>query len=192
MNEAFGNRHYLRQHLEKYYTPAWATWALLRRLPIAPGSAVYEPAAGDGGIARVLAEAGLQVFASDIAPDYEGAWQQDFLTVDRAPVRAIITNPPYGVGGRMAREFAEHALRLMQPVGGRVALLLRDDFDSAGGRSLLFRDCPAWGAKIVLTKRVRWTNLEQKKAGPSINHAWFVWDWSRPGGPPTLHYEGEE
>jgi hypothetical protein len=33
------------------------------------------------------------------------------------------------------------------------------------------------------TKRIRWDNLSQAKAGPSQNHAWYVWDSEHTGCP---------
>lgn len=31
--------------------------------------------------------------------------------------------------------------------------------------------------RLVLTDRITWFDPEPGKAGPSENHAWFVWDW---------------
>ena len=64
-------------------------------------------------------------------------------------------------------------------------MLLPMNFDAAKGRRDLFAENPAFKAKYVLTKRIRWENLEQKAAGPSSNHAWYVWDRSH-SGPPTM------
>ena len=50
-------------------------------------------------------------------------------------VDAIVTNPPY----ISATRFIEHALRLMSG-GGKVAMLLRTDFDHAKTRRHLFSD----------------------------------------------------
>jgi hypothetical protein len=77
----------------------------------------------------------------------------DFLACSETPedCEAIITNPPH----ELATEFCEHALRLMQAVGGVVAMLLRVDFDSAKGRAHLFRDNRAFAKKLVLTKRIK-------------------------------------
>src|SRR4029079_9986771 len=82
----------------------------------------------------------------------------------------IATNPPF----RLAEKFCRRALE----VGTRGAMLLPHAFDTAKGRVDLWQ--PPYKAKYVLTKRIRWENLEQKKAGPSSNHAWYVWD--RTGG----------
>ena len=85
---------------------------------------------------RVLEAAGLQVLSTDISAG------QDFLLAHKQSVDAIVTNPPYA----SAVLFIEHALRLMN-CGGKVAMLLRTDFDHAKTRWHLFGDCSAFAAK---------------------------------------------
>ena len=94
------------------------------------------------------------------------------------PISWIATNPPF----KQADQFVRHALYLTEPRDGRVAMLLPLAFNSAKTRRDLFEAAP-FKAKYTLTKRIRWENLEQKKAGPSQNHAWFVWDWQYEGRP---------
>jgi hypothetical protein len=77
---------------------------------------------------------------------------------------------------------------LTKPLGGKVAMLLKVDFDSAGGRRRLFADHPAFAVKYVLTRRIRWANLEQSAAGPTENHAFYIWDWRKRGGAPSIGY----
>lgn len=166
---------YKRKVLDFYPTPAWVTEALLGFLETRPGS-VWEPAAGDGRMVVALHNRFL-VLASDLA---QGV---DFLKCKTLPdpsIRGIITNPPYDQAGA----FARHALELTRPFKGFVAMLLRVDFDSAKLRHDLFRDCPAWSRKIVLTRRIVWfVNPKTGKpdASPSENHAWFLWDWQHEG-----------
>jgi len=173
------NSNYERQPLDLYNTPAWCTEALLPHLPERIHTA-WEPAAGSHKMAEVLARRFI-VPATDIATGH------DFLRFS-APLdgaNAIITNPPY----TLATEFCEHALRLMEPVGGVVAMLLRTDFDHAKGRAHLFRDCPAFAKKLVLTKRIVWFEPEPGTKGksPSFNHCFFIWDWTN-DAPPTISY----
>ena len=91
-----------------------------------------------------------------------------------------MTNPPY----ISATQFIEHALRLMSG-GGKVAMLLRTDFDHARRRHL-FSECPAFARKVVLTKRIR--RFENSTGQPSFNHAWYIWDHKHVGEP-TLEYD---
>lgn len=171
---------YERKERDLYETPEWVTHAVLHHLPMRV-SHIWEPAQGSGKMARVL-EAVAHTTGSDIATG------SDFLLQPAEPhlmCNAIVTNPPY----ELASEFCEHALRLMEPVSGVVAMLLRTDFDHAKSRSHLFRDCPAFAKKLVLTKRIVWFEPEPGAKGksPSFNHAWFLWDWKHEG-PPTIGY----
>lgn len=181
---------YARKERDLYETPEWVTEALLPHLP--PVDWLWEPACGTGKMARVLCKAAAAVSRSDIDPQCQPADRYDFLTLipgvwqhgDGARV-GIVTNPPYD----LAPEFIEQALRLMEPAHGFVAMLLRTDFDHAKSRAHLFRDCPAFAKKLVLTKRIVWFEPEPGAKGksPSFNHAWFIWDW-RHDGPPIIAY----
>ncbi len=114
----------------------------------------------------------------------------DFLATTRIPeVDAIVTNPPSGHCGRTAAAFARHALELMKPRRGLVAMLLRVEFDSAKTRGDLFGDCRQWSKKLVLTKRITW--FEPAIAEPLDNFAWFIWNW-RHRGPQLTVYCYEE
>jgi hypothetical protein len=179
---------YERKERGLYETPGWVTEALLPHLPLL--DQILEPACGSGQMARVLSRVGM-VIMGDIEPLCEPACRQDFLSlmpgsrVDGGCRIGIVTNPPYD----LATEFCEHALRLMEPVNGMVAMLLRTDFYHAKSRSHLFRDCPAFAKKLVLMKRIAWFVEDdgKPKASPSFNHAWYIWDWKH-SGPPTIAY----
>ena len=170
---------YARKEHDLYETPEWVTAALLSFLP--RQVQFWEPASGSGKMARVLSAVG-PVTSTDIMLG------DDFLRTTELPhsmCAAIVTNPPY----ERATEFCEHALQLMEPVHGFVAMLLRTDFDHAKSRTHLFRDCPAFARKLVLMKRIAWFVDEdgRPKGSPSFNHAWYIWDW-RHEGSPTISY----
>ena len=114
----------------------------------------------------------------DVAPRNRTGY--DFLD-DNSYRPFIATNPPYS----KAEAFCRHALEVSHP-SGKVAMLLPLAFDAAKTRRDLFEN-PPFKAKYTLTKRIRWENLEQKKNGPSTNHAWFIWDWHF-SGTPVLGY----
>lgn len=157
--------------MDEYYTPAWVTVALLSKRQF-PG-VIWEPAPGEGHMVEALTVEGQQVTTT----------VSDFLNIATPPMgtRSIVTNPPYS--GGLAEGFIRHALDLMRDRKGKVAMLLPIAFDSAKSRRDIFADHAAFAAKYTLTKRIRWTNLEQKKNGPSQNHAWFFWDWRNSGRP---------
>jgi hypothetical protein len=97
----------------------------------------------------VLRDAGYRVIDSDIAwPD-----PVDFLRQQSLPdgVRSIVTNPPFD----QIEAFIRHALKLTRAVDGVVAMLARNEFDSAGGRKDLFNR-PPFATKLVLTRRPCW------------------------------------
>ena len=113
------------------------------------------------------------------------ATADDFLTRTSLPhdrIDAVATNPPFGLGGKLACQFIAHALELV-PV---VAMLTRIDFDSGKTRTHLFRDCRAFAGKIVLLDRVVWFECEGAP-GPSENHRRCLWN-KRHRGPPTISY----
>ena len=145
--------------------------------------AIWEPAAGDGAMLRVLASAGYGVVASDLVGDERGCPNAIKRWRNRSPkhVLAIVTNPPYG---KLAEAFVRQALRLTEPVGGMVAMLARNEYDSAKTRRELFDGAP-FACKITLTKRPRWS--DENVASPRHNFAWYVWDWEHVGRSHLLH-----
>jgi hypothetical protein len=168
---------YLRRLAEDYPTPDWASLVVIPFLP--PGVTLgWDPAQGEGAMVLALNRAGL--------PTVWAAGVGDFLEIAQLPspdINAIITSPPYGHGGQLARQFIEHALELV-PV---VAMLLRVDFDSGRTRQHLFRNCPAFACKLTLLDRIEWFPGEYRS---STNHAWFVWN-EQHRGPPTIAYAGK-
>lgn len=175
---------YERKERDLYETPEWVTRALVPHLPLVD-LRVWEPACGSGKMVAALKSDGVAVVrATDIESGHNFVITAIRVARDH-DCNAIITNPPYELG----TEFCEHALRMMEPQRGVVAMLMRTDFDHAKGRSHLFRDCPAFAKKVVLTRRIVWFEPEPGAKGksPSFNHAWFIWDW-RHEGPPTIGY----
>lgn len=184
---------YARKAHDLYETPAWVTDVVARHLieteRVNPVRArVLEPAAGNGQMVRQLKANGFRSIATaDIEPRPGLDVVEDFRTlapnmldVHRAHPEhlptLVATNPPYTKG--LVEEFIRHALALTRPQLGCVAMLLKVDFDSGKTRSAIFRDHPAWGTKIVLQDRITWF-AESEGADPSVNHAWYVWNWRR-------------
>jgi hypothetical protein len=132
---------------------------------------IWECAAGAGDMSNVLEEYFSQVYSTDIMPLQLDYGTLDFLTQDpEFPVDAIITNPPFGklVSSFMARG-VEHIRN------GRVrlvAMLARNELDCAKERTNLFKNCPEYAAKIVLTWRPRW--IKDSTGSPRHQYAWFI------------------
>jgi hypothetical protein len=170
---------YARAAGEVYETPPWVARIIAGYLHEHLVRELWDPANGPGSkIATALRQEGFVVHATN----------DDFLQRLTAPlgVLGIVTNPPYGTGGRLASQFIAHALELA-PV---VAMLLRVDFDSSKTRVKLFRDNRHFVHKIVLLDRITWFEREGA-AGPSDNHAWFIWN-RRFSGLPTIIYDRKQ
>lgn len=186
---------YAPDPLGRYYTPAWAVGALLDGYPRLEFADTFgDPCAGAGHILAALEAMGMRDLAgSDIEPDPNPVWHG--LQIARRDARdpskllpgkrlAVITNPPYGYQGRLAMEIIVTMIDLARP-DGMVAMLLSAGFEGRASRDHLFGH-PVAAARIVLTDRIRWENVEHKKAGPSQAHVWWVWDWRHQGPPPFV------
>jgi hypothetical protein len=185
-----GEAGYERKERDFYPTEPWVTRALcqavdLRGDPRKIGYGhVWEPACGNGRMAKVLDEAGYWVIATDITDYGYGSSGIDFLECQpkrTAPswFGAIVTNPPFN----LAVQFILRALALTKETGGTVAILQRHEFDAPRSNHPLFQ--PPFAAKLILHKRPRWS--DDGKAGPRFPYAWYLWDW-RHQGPPILRY----
>lgn len=185
-----------RQPKDRYWTEHWVTSALLRRLD--PPDMVWEPAAGRGDIVRVLQDHGCDVFASDVdMSEFDAGLcdceEMDFFSLptnfDRYDLTAIITNPPYD----KAQQFIERSFEMDVDT---IAVLLRSEFKSAGGRTWMFEDGfqdRLFAYEVVLTSRPRWDWWFRDKpiASPRHNFSWFVWERGRTE-PCTTYWEGRK
>lgn len=82
----------LREPFEFYPTPPEATRALLSVEAFDGG--VWEPACGEGHIAKVLEAEGYDVVATDLVDHGYGRAGVDFLEQRLPRARHIVTNPP--------------------------------------------------------------------------------------------------
>jgi hypothetical protein len=186
---------YARVERDLYPTPQWVVAALAEHVELG-GLAVWEAACGDGRMVAALRAAGCtQVYATDVVD--RGAGQDavlDFLSAQtpKLAYNLIVTNPPFGQGGKLATAFIAAGLaRITGKPGALLALLLPCDFDSAKTRARYFADCPHFVGKIVLRQRIVWfERSDGADAAPKENHAWFIWQRSllRTRRPPLLLY----
>jgi hypothetical protein len=168
------------QRIERdlYPTPAWVVEALAEHVELA-GKTIWECAAGRGHMVEALLAAGAaRVHATDVFNHgYQLDEILDFVTAPnpKLPFDMIVTNPPWGIGGKLAVKFIESGLRHMAN-GSALALLLSAEFDSATLRPRLFRDCNQFLGKIVLTKRIVWfSRTDGVREAPKENAAWYLW-----------------
>lgn len=176
---------YARKERDYYATPAETTEAMLQQWVFTRD--VIDPCRGDDAIVDVLKRHGYAAGGFDLDDGF------DFLDPESPPYLLhgcydIVTNPPYGPGGRLALAFIERALAVTAPWQGKVAMLLPADFDSAKTRAHVFGQAKAFAAKLVLLNRVRWFG---GKSG-SVNHAWYLWSHRRWRAAPVLEYALQE
>ena len=133
-----GTSNYPRKENELYLTPDWCTEVLLRHVVF--DALTWEPAAADGAMANILFKR-TPTIATDLEPLDRQVKKHDFLTSPgplRGKFKNIVTNPPY----KLAQKFIEQAIDIIAPQKGKVAMLLRNEYDSAAGRQHLFSERP--------------------------------------------------
>jgi hypothetical protein len=176
-----------RQAQDFYATPAWVTEVLLREVPLPNG--IWEPCCGKGDMSRVLEARGHSVVSTDLVYRGYGEGGRDFMKETSLPdgVTAIVTNPPYALYGEKGtlHLLVAHALELLRPVGGKLALLVNSQWPYGGKNSILCRD-PAYDISVCLIDRIAFFTGPDGKPpkSPQENHLWAVWDCSRAPGRP--------
>ena len=180
--------------LDYFGTPPWATRALtewLRRQgEQLDGMTAWDPACGEGHMARPLSEVFTQVAATDVH-DYRADWHgqrdtHDFLMpaiVEGVQADWIITNPPF----RLARPFIDRAIPLAR-LG--VAMLVRSTFTEGAERyRKLFSKTPPthilqFAERVVMTKgRPQDPNIavphpktgKMRKPSSATAYCWLIW-----------------
>jgi hypothetical protein len=153
-----------------YPTPAWATRALLGCESFL--GSIWEPACGNGAIAKVLIEEhGLDVRCSDLFDRGFGETGLDFLTTDSQTWwDNIITNPPFN----LAEDFVHIGLRTIR---SKLALLLRLSFlESTKRYDSIFSKKPPARVWIFSERITFYPNGLQTAGSGTLAYAWFVWD----------------
>lgn len=161
--------------LDFFPTPPWATRALCNWIESNIGCldkmVAWEPACGQGHMARPLKEYFNIVHASDVHPYGFGA-VQDFLfpsDADHARWDWIITNPPF----RLAEQFVLRGLELARE---GIAMLVRTAFLEGGGRySNLFSQVRPY-AVLQFAERVPMHKGRLDPNGSTATaYCWIVW-----------------
>ena len=132
---------------------------------------IWEPACGEGHIAKVLEKHGHVVSASDlIYRGYGDPEPYDFLKHnDYLYDMDIITNPPY----KYALEFVEKALASVNE-GQKVAMLLKLQFLEGQKRRKLFDKNPPQTV-YVFSERQECAKNGEFTGNSAIAYAWFIW-----------------
>lgn len=166
---------------EFYPTPPEAVRALLSVERFE--GPIWEPACGDGAIARELSACGHTVVSTDKFDYGFGISGIDFLSESIPRARNIVTNPPYGSG--LADAFMLKALNLTKTTGGKVALLLNLASLCHPSRTRLWQKVPP--ARIyAIDGIVCWPEHQYGPAPERFlrhRYFWAVWHPGHAGAP---------
>ena len=178
-----------RADYDFYPTPPEAVRALLR-VESFDGS-IWEPACGDGAIAKELERHGHQVHSTDLIDRGYGEGGNDFLSpitvariaIENPQLKHIITNPPYSYLLGIADKFVGQALKFSRPHGGKVAMLLNLGSLAHQTRTAKWRNDPP--AKVhIMDQLICWPNGNRRNVGRYITehrYCWVVWSPDRCG-----------
>ena len=140
---------------------------------------IWEPACGMGHISKVLEARGHHVRSTDLIDRGFGEGNMDFLKQYMPWGGDIVTNPPY----RLAKEFAEHALELLQD-GNKLCMFLKLTFLEGQKRQELFRKHPPKWIYVAVHRLECPMNGEFRQgAGSAVCYAWFIWEKGFHGEP---------
>lgn len=155
-----------------YPTPEHITEALLTRERFE--GVVWEPACGEGDMARVIEKHGYTVRSTDLFDHGYGAAGIDFTkqaSID-PQIRSVITNPPF----KLAEQFIQTCKRLGVP---KYAMFQRLAFLEGKGRyNRIFADNPpariwVFSGRVTLAPK---DGGKDRKTGGFMAFAWYVWD----------------
>lgn len=165
-----------RANLDYYATPPSMAEELLILEPELNN--IWEPACGEGHLAKIFEQKKLLKKASDITDRGYGE-TLDFLSYNESYNGNIVTNPPYN----KAQEFVEHALDIINN-GNKVCMFLKLTFLEGKKRKKLFeRRCLK--RVYVSTSRVNCAcNGDfNNNTSSAVAYAWFVFEKGYVGDP---------
>ena len=142
---------------------------------------IWEPACGEGHLAKVIEQAGHKVRSTDlIYRGYGESQTLDFLAYDGKPFDGdIITNPPYTKGV----DFVKKAIETVAD-GHKVATFLKLQFLEGQKRRQFFEKYPP-RTVYVLSGRIKCAKNGNFDSFHSsvVAYAWYVWEKGFSGEP---------
>jgi hypothetical protein len=143
---------------------------------------VYEPACGEGHLAKRLIEKGYEVYATDLVNRGFGKGGVDFLSVTEKFDGDILTNPPYV----LAAEFVEKSLSLIED-SHKVFMLLKLTFLEGKKRREMFRKNPpkcvyVFSERLLCAKNGDFQRMIDG-GGSAVCYAWYEWEKGFKGNP---------
>ena len=173
-----------RDGLDWYVEPIEATHALLRVERFV--GTTLDPSCGRGNIVGAFADAGRDVFGSDIkrrvpegTPWFLG--EADFLSMTAVRQQNICMNPPF-FKAKGAEAFIRHALSL---VPGKVAAFVDIKFLAGSKRANgIYREQPPHRVWIITPRPScppgEYLEAGNKAEGGTADWCWLVWDNASP------------
>ncbi len=167
-----------RRKLDQYFTPAHATYELLKHIYVQTRQ-VLECCNGDGGISGPLANYGAILKTNDIDPELRADYHTDasdprsWLGVD---TDWVISNPPFNLAPQiipLAYEYANTGIAMLlrlsylEPCESRV---------KSSRRGLWLQQHPP--SKLIVLPRISFTGNGKTD---NVTCAWFVWEKANPG-----------
>lgn len=156
-----------------YPTPPKTTEALFKVEKFDGG--FWEPACGDGAMARVIAKQGYPVIGTDIFPRDYGRCL-DFLASADLLAPNIITNPPF----KLLNQFIEHAHSLNP---SKFALLSKLQALEGQERTPILERTGLTRVWVFRARQSLYRNGKKMKNGGMIAFAWLVWERGFQGKP---------
>jgi hypothetical protein len=171
-----------------YPTPPEAVRALLSAEQF--NGLIWEPACGDGAIAKELARHGHSVYGTDLIGRGYGIGGIDFLSplflspltmtrtlIEQPQIKHIVTNPPYSYRRGIGDKFVGQALRITRETRGKLAMLLNLGCLAHPMRTSKWHNDPP-SAIHIMDELVCWPNGDRRQAGRYIaehRYCWVVW-----------------
>lgn len=185
-----------RDPYDRYFTPPWATRALIDHLGERLHGLIWEPCAGHGYIVDVLRDAGHSVLATDILPHEALDEVHNFLEpcAYSPGMRWIITNPPYTTAICTATDIVRHALEAFPR--SSVAMLLRLSWlEPCDDRAALLLDYRP--TDYIVLPRVHYIGAPGNNNQTSVWMIWdrsekWRWDHAQEGFATVKHYTAED
>lgn len=161
-----------------YYATSYKATELLMNLEKFDEN-IWEPAAGEKHITKVLEEHGYKVRNSDIVDRTGDIEILDFLgdLEENSWDGDIITNPPY----KYAKEFVEQSMKVVKP-GHKVAMFLKLTFLEGKARKDMFKKYPPKVVYVSSSRLACWKNGDSKNKkgeyidGGAVCFCWYIWE----------------
>ena len=167
---------YAPKERDDYPTQTWVTETIVAHLKALNIASIWEPAAGEGGMAAALTGAGFAVTATDLSDGI------NFLDDTWSQVCLVLRRDRYQPSGQAGRAVHRTGARSNAAQSGRGCNASQGGLRFRSDPPQVFRRLSGVVTKLVLLKRIEWFKSLNGNT-PSDNHAWYLWSWRDDGRP---------